>query len=109
MTHRHPGSRHGPTSPSKVVQVASSGRDSFDDGVANPDGTTTYTDTLTGNPLRIYTSRHVTLLKDVGFTGIKDTVDAEGNIVDSQVVLHGQHQFAGDFGAMCDAVIAAIG
>ena len=93
----------------KVIHIASSGRDASSDGVVNPDGTTTYTSTLTGTPLRIYTSRNVTLVKDVGFTSIRDTVDAEGNVIDSQVVHHGQRRGAGDPGAMCDAVLAAIG
>lgn len=42
----------------------------------NPDGTITFTDTLTGMPVRIYTSHSSTLVKDVGYLSIVDIVDA---------------------------------
>jgi hypothetical protein len=38
-----------------------------------------------------------------------DTVDAQGNFLGEQLIEHGPHQFAGDFGAYCDAIAAAIG
>ena len=94
----------------KVVYVDSAGRDAFSDaGVDNPDGTTTFTDTLTGRDLRIYTSHSNILLKDVGYLAIVDTVDAEGNFLSEQLIVHGPHQFAGDFTAYCNAIAAAIG
>jgi hypothetical protein len=94
----------------KVVHVSNSGRDAFSDaGVLNPDGTYTYTDTLTGMDMRVYTSHSNTLLKDAGFLSIMDTVDADGNFLDQTVVVHGPHQFAGDFDAFCDAISTAIG
>jgi hypothetical protein len=94
----------------KVVHIDSAGRDNFSDGgVVNPDGTTTFTDTLTGRDLRIYTSHSNVLLQDVGFLAIVDTVDSEGNFLSEQLIEHGPHQFAGDFAAMCDAISAAIG
>ena len=94
----------------KVVHVDSAGRDSFSDvGVVNPDGTITFTDTLTGRDLRVYTSHSNVLLRDAGFLAIVDTVDAEGNLLDQELVMHGPHQFAGDFTAFCDAITAAIG
>jgi hypothetical protein len=94
----------------KVVHVDSAGRDAFSDvGVVNPDGTITFTDTLTGRDLRIYTSHSNVLLRDAGFLSIVDTVDSEGNFVSEQLVEHGPHQFAGDFTAMCDAIASAIG
>ena len=94
----------------KVVHVDSAGRDAFSDaGVVNPDGTITFTDTLTGRDLRIYTSHSNVLLRDAGFLAIVDTVDSEGNFLSEQLVVHGPHQFAGDFTAMCDAIASAIG
>jgi len=94
----------------KVVHVDSAGPDTFTpDGVVNPDGTITFTDTLTGRDLRIYTSHSETFLKDVGFLSIVDTVDAEGNLLSEQVTEHGPHEFAGDFTAFCNAITAAIG
>jgi hypothetical protein len=94
----------------KVVHVDSAGRDAFSDvGVVNPDGTITFTDTLTGRDLRIYTSHSNVLLRDAGFLSIVDTVDSEGNFVSEQLIEHGPHQFAGDFTAMCDAIASAIG
>jgi hypothetical protein len=94
----------------KVVHVDSAGRDAFSDaGVVNPDGTITFTDTLTGRDLRIYTSHSNVLLRDAGFLSIVDTVDSEGNFLSEQLIEHGQHQFAGDFNAMCDAIASAIG
>ena len=94
----------------KVVYVDSAGRDAFSDsGVVNPDGTTTFTDTLTGRDIRVYTSHSSVLLKDVGYLAIVDTFDAQGNFLDEQVIVHGPHQFAGDETAYCDAIKAAIG
>lgn len=94
----------------KVVYVDSAGRDAYGDpGVVNPDGTITFTDTLTGRDQRVYTSHSSVLLKDVGYLAILDTVDDQGNLVDEQLIVHGPHQFAGDFSAYCDAITAAIG
>ena len=94
----------------KVVYVDSAGRDAYGGpGVVNPDGTITFTDTLTGRDQRVYTSHSSVLLKDAGYLAILDTVDADGNILDEQLIVHGPHQFAGDFSAYCDAIAAAIG
>ena len=48
-------------------------------GAVNPHGTITFTDTLTGMPVRIYTSHSNTLVRDVGYLSIVDTVDSQGN------------------------------
>jgi len=94
----------------KVVHVSSAGRDAFTpDGVVNADGTITSTDTLTGMPLRVYTSHSNTLLKDVGFLSMVTRLDAHGNFLSERVVMHGRHPFAGDFELMCNAITAAIG
>jgi hypothetical protein len=93
----------------KVVHVASAGRDAFTpEGVVNPNGTITFTDTLTGM-LRIYTSHSSTLVKDAGFLSMVHTVDSQGNLLSEQVTEHGPHPFAGDQTVMCDAIAAAIG
>jgi hypothetical protein len=90
----------------KVVHVANAGRDVFDAApVANPDGTFTMTDTLTGMPVRIYTSHSNTLVKDVGFLSFVDTFDSEGNFLSEQVIEHGPHP--GEF-PFCDAITSAI-
>ena len=94
----------------KVVHVEAAGRDAFTpDGVVNPDGTITFTDTLTGMPVRIYTSHSNTLVKDVGFLSIVDTVDSQGNFLSEQVIEHGPHPFGGDFTVFCEAIASAIG
>jgi hypothetical protein len=94
----------------KVVHVENSGRDRFGgDPVTNPDGTVTFTDTLTGVPVRIYTSHKNTLVKDAGFLQLLDTFDADGDFVGQQVVEHGPHPFGGDQTVFCDAIAAAIG
>ena len=94
----------------KVVHVANAGPDAFTpNGVVNPDGTTTFTDTLTGMPMRIYTSQSSTLVKDVGYLSVVDTFDSQGNFLSEQVIEHGPHQFAGDFTVYCNAITAAIG
>ena len=94
----------------KVVHVGNASRDAFTpDGVVNPDGTITFTDTLTGMPMRIYTSHSSTLVKDVGFLSTVDTVDAQGNLLSEQVIEHGPHPFAGDQTVFCDAIASAIG
>jgi hypothetical protein len=94
----------------KVVHVDSAGRDRFTpDGVVNKDGTITFTDTLTGRDLRIYTAHSNVLLRDAGFLSMVTTIDAQGNVLSDRVVIHGPHQFAGDFDAYCDAITAAIG
>ena len=94
----------------KVVYVSNASRDAFTpDGVVNPDGTITFTDTLTGMPVRIYTSHSNTLVKDVGFLSLVDTVDSQGNLLSEQVIVHGPHPFGGDFTVFCDAIASAIG
>lgn len=94
----------------KVVHVDSAGRDRFTpDGVVNADGTTTFTDTLTGRDLRIYTSHSDVLLRDAGYLSMVATVDSEGDMLSERVTVHGPHQFAGDFTAFCRALTAAIG
>ncbi|HEX5348149.1 MAG TPA: hypothetical protein VFW64_13770 [Pseudonocardiaceae bacterium] len=94
----------------KVVHVAGSGRDRFMlSPVVNPDGTFTFTDTLTGVPLRIYTAHSDTLVKDVGFLSFLTTFDSQGNFLSQQVIEHGQHPFAGDQTVFCDAIASAIG
>jgi hypothetical protein len=94
----------------KVVYVDNAGRDAFSDsGVVNPDGSTTFTDTLTGRDLRIYTSHSSILLQDVGYLAIVTTFDAQGNFLNQQLIEHGPHQFAGDHSAYCNAITAAIG
>ena len=94
----------------KEVHVEGSGRDRFSAALtANPDGTFSYTDTLTGTPMRIYTSHSSTLVKDVGFNSFVDTFDQQGNFLNEQVVVHGPHQFLGDPTVFCNAITAAIG
>ena len=94
----------------KVVYVSNASRDAFTpDGVVNPDGTITFTDTLTGMPLRAYTSHRSTLVKDVGFLSMVATFDAQGNFLSEQVIEHGPHPFAGDFTVFCEAIASAIG
>jgi len=75
----------------KVVHVDSAGRDAFSDaGVVHPDGTITFTGTLTGRDVRICTSHRNVLLKDVGFLAIVDTVDSQGNFLSQELVAHGR-------------------
>jgi hypothetical protein len=94
----------------KVVYVENASRDRFDaDLVVNPDGTMTFTDTLTGMPMRVYTSHSSVLVKDVGFNSFVVTFDSEGNFLSEQVIVHGPHQFLGDFAVFCDAITSAIG
>jgi hypothetical protein len=93
-----------------VVYVDNANRDAFTpDGVVNPDGTTTFTDTLAGMPVRIYTSHSDVLVKDVGYLSIVDTVDSQGDLLSEQVIEHGPHPFAGDFTVYCNAIAFAIG
>jgi hypothetical protein len=94
----------------KVVHVANASRDAFSDtGVLNPDGTLTFTDTLTGMPVRVYTAHSSTWVKDVGYLSLVSTFDYEGDLVSEQVVAHGPHPFAGDFDVFCTAIASAIG
>lgn len=98
------------TANGKVVHVEGAGRDAFQpDPVVNRDGTITATDTLTGMDLRIFTSHSSTLVKDAGFLSMVTTFDDQFNVVSEQVIVHGPHQFAGDFTVMCDAIASAIG
>jgi hypothetical protein len=98
------------TANGKVVHVGNASRDAYiPDGVVNPDGTTTFTDTLTGMPLRVYTSHSSTLVKDAGFISIVTAVDAQGNLLSQQVTEHGPKPFGGDFTVFCDAIASAIG
>jgi hypothetical protein len=94
----------------KVVHISGSGRDLFTpNGVVNPDGTITYTDTLTGIDQRVYTSHSNTLVKDAGFFSTVTTTDSQGNVLSQQVTVHGPHPFGGDFTVYCDAIASAIG
>ena len=94
----------------KVVHVGSSGRDRFTlSPVANPDGTFTFTDTLTGMSQRVYTSHSDTLVKDAGFISFVTIFDSQGNVLSEQVIEHGPHPFGGDFTVFCDAIASAIG
>jgi len=94
----------------KVVNVGASGRDRFDAApVTNPDGTMTFTDTLTGIPLRIYTSHSSTFVEDVGFNSFVDTLDSDGNLLSEQVTVHGPHGFLGNQTVFCNAITSAIG
>jgi hypothetical protein len=94
----------------KVVYVDNASRDAFTpDGVVNRDGTITFTDTLTGMPIRVYTSHSSTLVKDVGYLSLVSTFDAQGNFLNEQVIEHGPHPFAGDFAVYCHAIASAIG
>jgi hypothetical protein len=89
--------------------VDNASRDAQPFPVVNPDGTITFTDTLTGMPLRVYTAHSNTLVKDVGFLSFVDTFDAQGNFLSQQVIEHGPHPFGGDFTVFCDAIASAIG
>jgi hypothetical protein len=94
----------------KVVYVDNAGRDAQPFGVVNPDGTTTFTDILTGMPVRVYTPDSRTLVKDVGFLSFVDTVDADGNLLNEQVIVHGPHPSGGPNSTVfCDAIASAIG
>jgi hypothetical protein len=94
----------------KVVYVENASRDRFTpDLVVNPDGTLTFTDTLTGMPMRVYTAHSSILLKDVGFLSRVVTFDAEGNFLSEQVIVHGRAPFGGDQTVFCDAIASAIG
>lgn len=95
----------------KVVYVDNASRDAFtsDAGVVNRDGTITFSDILTGMPVRIYTDHSSVLVKDVGFLSMVQTIDPDGNLLSDQVVEHGPHPFAGDMTVYCDAITAAIG
>jgi hypothetical protein len=94
----------------KVAYVDNASRDFFTpDGVVNPDGTVTFTDTLTGMPIRVYTSHSSVLLADVGLISTVTTIDADGNLVSEQVTEDGSHPFTGDQDVFCTAITAAIG
>ena len=93
----------------KVVHVEGTGLDAQPFPVANPDGTLTFTDTLTGSPERVYTRHSDVLVKDVGFLSIVDTVDSDGNLLSEQVIVHGVHQVSGPDAVYCDAIASAIG
>jgi hypothetical protein len=93
----------------KVVYVDNASRDAQPFPVVNPDGTITFTDALTGMPVRVYTPHSNTLVKDVGFLSFVDTFDSQGNFLSQQVIEHGPHPFGGDFTVFCDAIASAIG
>lgn len=94
----------------KVVYVDNASRDAFTpSGVVDPDGTITFTDTLTGMPVRIYTSHSDVVVRDVGYLSIVDTVDAQGDFLGEQVTEHAPHPFAGDFAVYCRAIASALG
>lgn len=94
----------------KVVYVANASRGAYSDsGVVNPDGTITFTATLTGVPVRVYTSHSDTLVKDVGYLSFVTTFDSDGNFLSEQVIEHASHPFVGDRTVSCTAIISAIG
>jgi hypothetical protein len=45
----------------------------------------------------------------VGLFSFVVTLDSEGNFLSEQAVVHGPHEFLGDFTVFCDAITAAIG
>jgi len=92
----------------KVVYVDNASRDSLPAPVVNADGSITVTDTLTGSPERVYTSHSDVLVKDVGFVSLVDTVDAQGNLLSHQVIVHGVNQVAGEDKVFCAAIASAI-
>ena len=97
------------TTNGKVVNVATRGRDRFTpNGVVNRDGTITFTDTLTGMDVRVYTSHSNTLVKDAGLLSMVTITDSQGNILSQQVTEHGPHPFGGNFQVLCDAIASAI-
>jgi hypothetical protein len=89
----------------KVVYVENASRDSQPAPVANPDGTFTATDTLTGTPVRIYTSHSSTFVQN-GYLEFVDTFDSQGDFLSGQVIVHGPHP-PGD-PPFCDAISAAL-
>jgi hypothetical protein len=89
-----------------VVYVENASRDNQPAPMVNPDGTITTTDTLTGMPVRIYTSHSNTLVKDVGYLSLVNTFDAQGVFLNQQVIVHGPHP--GKF-PFCHAITSAIG
>jgi hypothetical protein len=89
----------------KVVYVENSSRDLLPLPVFNSDGTITTTDTLTGTPIRIYTS-HSSSFVQHGFLSVVDTFDSDWNLLDTQVIAHGPHP-PGD-APFCDAITAAL-
>jgi hypothetical protein len=90
----------------KLVYVENAGRDNLPLPVANADGTFTTTDTLTGMPVRIYTS-HSSTFAQRGYLSFVDTFDADGNFLSGQVIVHGPHP-PGD-APFCDAITSALG
>ena len=96
------------TANGKVVYVEQTGRDNYQpNGVVNPDGTITFTDTLTGMIARVYTSHSSILFKAVGFLNIVATFDAQGDLLSQQVIEHGP--VGSDPAAFCGAIASAIG
>ena len=95
----------------KVVHVDSAGQDTFTnpDGVVNRDGTITFSDTLTGRDIRVYTSHSDVLLQDVGYLSMVTLISADGAVLSDRIITHAPHGFAGDFKAYCNAITAAIG
>ena len=96
------------TANGKVVYVEQSDRDRYQpNGVVNPDGAITFTDTLTGMIARVYTSHSSILFKAVGFLNIVATFDAQGDLLSQQVIEHGP--VGSDPAAFCGAIASAIG
>ena len=96
------------TANGKVVYVEQSDRDRYQpNGVVNPDGAITFTDTLTGMFARVYTSHSSILFKAVGFLNIVATFDAQGDLLSQQVIEHGPA--GSDPAAFCGAIASAIG
>ncbi len=95
----------------KVVYVENGSRDAFTaTPFVNPDGTMTATDTFAGMDERVYTDHSDVLVKDVGFLSVEATLDAQGNPLGVQVIMHPGFQFFGpEDPAYCAAIASAIG
>jgi hypothetical protein len=89
----------------KVVYVENASRDRLPLPVVNPDGTITTTDTLTGTPVRIYTSHNSTFAQH-GYLSFVDTFDSQGNFLSAQVIVHGPHPPGEP--PFCDAITSAL-
>lgn len=73
-------------------------------------GTITFVTSFLGLPEKIQTDQGPVLLRDAGFATFTDTFDLEsGELISSEVVLHGPHPEAeSDFELFCDVVTEAL-